>query len=411
MADNKDKKVLNVPALRFPEFTEEWKKIRLGDNCNIQMCKRIMAAQTNTEGGVPFYKIGTIGGKADAYISKDLFDEYKRKYSYPNKGEVMITCAGTVGKCVIYDGEDSYYQDSNIVWIDNPNEIISNDFLYHLLSNINWSYLNSTTIVRIYNDDLRNLKLCCPRLDEQKKIANFLSLIDERIAAQNKIIEDLKKLKSAIIDKSFCYPNESSPQKRFIGFTEEWHLVHLSDICQRVRTKNFNTQCTLVLTIAAQFGLVSQEEFFNKSVASDNLEGYYLLRKGDFAYNKSYSGDYAWGAVKRLECFSEGVLSPLYICFRPDTARIDSDFLAHYFESKKWYKGIADIAGEGARNHGLLNLSVIDYFKTLHRIPSIQEQKAIANALNKLTSKISIEKNLYDDLLLQRQHLLQQMFI
>ena len=189
------------------------------------------------------------------------------------------------------------------------------------------------------------------------------------------------------------------------------HLVHLSDICQRVRTKNFNTQCTLVLTIAAQFGLVSQEEFFNKSVASDNLEGYYLLRKGDFAYNKSYSGDYAWGAVKRLECFSEGVLSPLYICFRPDTARIDSDFLAHYFESKKWYKGIADIAGEGARNHGLLNLSVIDYFKTLHRIPSIQEQKAIANALNKLTSKISIEKNLYDDLLLQRQHLLQQMFI
>ena len=176
-------------------------------------------------------------------------------------------------------------------------------------------------------------------------------------------------------------------------------MVHLSDICQRVRTKNFNTQCTLVLTIAAQFGLVSQEEFFNKSVASDNLEGYYLLRKGDFAYNKSYSGDYAWGAVKRLECFSEGVLSPLYICFRPDTARIDSDFLAHYFESKKWYKGIADIAGEGARNHGLLNLSVIDYFKTLHRIPSIQEQKAIANALNKLTSKISIEKNLYDDLL------------
>ena len=225
------------------------------------------------------------------------------------------------------------------------------------------------------------------------------------------MIKDCITAMSAIIDKSFCYPNESSPQKRFTDFTEEWHLVHLSDICQRVRTKNFNTQCTLVLTIAAQFGLVSQEEFFNKSVASDNLEGYYLLQKGDFAYNKSYSGDYAWGAVKRLECFSEGVLSPLYICFRPDTARIDSDFLAHYFESKKWYKGIADIAGEGARNHGLLNLSVIDYFKTLHRIPSIQEQKVIANVLNKLTSKISIEKNLYDDLLLQRQHLLQQMFI
>lgn len=411
MENNNDNKVLNVPHLRFPEFSGEWKKCKLGDLCNVLMCKRILVSQTNTEDGVPFYKIGTIGSTPDAYISKELFDDYKVKYNYPRKGEVMITCAGTVGKCVVYDGEDAYFQDSNIVWIDNPTQYISNGFLFHLLSKVDWRKLNSTTIIRIYNDDLRNLKMSYPRKEEQQKISHLLSLLDERIATQNKIIEDLKKLKSAIIDKSFCYPNESSPQKRFIGFTEEWHLVHLSDICQRVRTKNFNTQCTLVLTIAAQFGLVSQEEFFNKSVASDNLEGYYLLRKGDFAYNKSYSGDYAWGAVKRLECFSEGVLSPLYICFRPDTARIDSDFLAHYFESKKWYKGIADIAGEGARNHGLLNLSVIDYFKTLHRIPSIQEQKAIANALNKLTSKISIEKNLYDDLLLQRQHLLQQMFI
>ena len=292
---------------------------------------------------------------------------------------------------------------------------IQNEFLYSWYKKhgniIGIKYAQGTKQQNLSYDIIERFNISYPCMEEQKKLIRFISLIDQRIATQNKIIEDLKKLKSAIIDKSFCYPNESSPQKRFIGFTEEWHLVHLSDICQRVRTKNFNTQCTLVLTIAAQFGLVSQEEFFNKSVASDNLEGYYLLRKGDFAYNKSYSGDYAWGAVKRLECFSEGVLSPLYICFRPDTARIDSDFLAHYFESKKWYKGIADIAGEGARNHGLLNLSVIDYFKTLHRIPSIQEQKAIANALNKLTSKISIEKNLYDDLLLQRQHLLQQMFI
>lgn len=198
MENNNDKKVLNVPALRFPEFKGEWKKMRLGDNCNIQMCKRIMAAQTNTEGGVPFYKIGTIGGKADAYISKDLFDEYKMKYSFPHKGEVMITCAGTVGKCIIYNGEDSYYQDSNIVWIDNPNEIISNDFLYHLLSKINWSHLNSTTIVRIYNDDLRNLKLYYPHHDEQKKITHLFQLINERIATQNKIIEDLKLLRDAI---------------------------------------------------------------------------------------------------------------------------------------------------------------------------------------------------------------------
>ena len=247
MADNKDKKVLNVPALRFPEFTEEWKKIRLGDNCNIQMCKRIMAAQTNTEGGVPFYKIGTIGGKADAYISKDLFDEYKRKYSYPNKGEVMITCAGTVGKCVIYDGEDSYYQDSNIVWIDNPNEIISNDFLYHLLSNINWSYLNSTTIVRIYNDDLRNLKLCCPRLDEQKKIANFLSLIDERIAAQNKIIEKLETLIKGIRHNIF------KQLRKDVGFNATIGNILSFEQPQRyiVSSAEYSSDCTFTPVLTA----------------------------------------------------------------------------------------------------------------------------------------------------------------
>ena len=382
----------NVPNLRFPEFSGEW------ENCQIANILSIGSGRDYKhleKGNIPVF--GT-GGYMTS-VNECIYD-----------GETtFIGRKGSINKPFYYNGK--FWTVDTLFYTHSFNKTTPK-FVYCLFQTINWlRYNEASGVPSLSKDTIEKIKVFIPQLDEQRKISEMLSVIDERIATQNKIIEDLKKLKSAIIDKSFCYPNESSPQKRFIGFTEEWHLVHLSDICQRVRTKNFNTQCTLVLTIAAQFGLVSQEEFFNKSVASDNLEGYYLLRKGDFAYNKSYSGDYAWGAVKRLECFSEGVLSPLYICFRPDTARIDSDFLAHYFESKKWYKGIADIAGEGARNHGLLNLSVIDYFKTLHRIPSIQEQKAIANALNKLTSKISIEKTLYDDLLLQRQHLLQQMFI
>ena len=392
MKNNNENKILNVPNLRFPEFSGEW------ENCQIANILSIGSGRDYKhleKGNIPVF--GT-GGYMTS-VNECIYD-----------GETtFIGRKGSINKPFYYNGK--FWTVDTLFYTHSFNKTTPK-FVYCLFQTINWlRYNEASGVPSLSKDTIEKIKVFIPQLDEQRKISEMLSIIDERIATQNKIIEDLKKLKSAIIDKSFCYPNESSPQKRFIGFTEEWHLVHLSDICQRVRTKNFNTQCTLVLTIAAQFGLVSQEEFFNKSVASDNLEGYYLLRKGDFAYNKSYSGDYAWGAVKRLECFSEGVLSPLYICFRPDTARIDSDFLAHYFESKKWYKGIADIAGEGARNHGLLNLSVIDYFKTLHRIPSIQEQKAIANALNKLTSKISIEKNLYDDLLLQRQHLLQQMFI
>ena len=215
--DNKDKKVLNVPHLRFPEFSGEWKKCKLGDLCNVLMCKRILVSQTNTEDGVPFYKIGTIGSTPDAYISKELFDDYKVKYNYPRKGEVMITCAGTVGKCVVYDGEDAYFQDSNIVWIDNPTQYISNGFLFHLLSKVDWRKLNSTTIIRIYNDDLRNLKMSYPRKEEQQKISHLLSLLDERIATQNKIIEDLKKLKSAIIEKTFNENYSNKIRLRDVG--------------------------------------------------------------------------------------------------------------------------------------------------------------------------------------------------
>ncbi|MCS2613542.1 restriction endonuclease subunit S [Bacteroides fragilis] len=263
----------------------------------------------------------------------------------------------------------------------------------------------------IGQDGLSKVSLDIPCMQEQKKIGELLQCIDARIATQNKIIEDLKKLKSAIVDKLFCLPNELVPQMRLHGFTGNWTQVRLSDVCQRIRTKNINTQCQLVLTIAAQYGLVSQEDFFNKSVASDNLESYYLIEKDDFAYNKSYSTDYPWGAVKRLELYSQGVLSPLYICFRANTDVIVPDYLSHYFESKKWHKGIADIAGEGARNHGLLNLSVVDFFNTTHRIPSMPEQKVIADVLNKLTFKYNLERKLHENLLKQRNYLLQQMFI
>ena len=147
------------------------------------------------------------------------------------------------------------------------------------------------------------------------------------------------------------------------------------------------------MTISAQYGLVDQITFFNKTVASVDLSGYYLLYNGDFAYNKSYSNDYAWGAVKRLDKYEKGCLSSLYFVFRP-TDKVDSDYLTHYFETSKWHKGISDIAGEGARNHGLLNMAVDDYFATKHYLPSLSEQKKIACFLNLITKRIEIQNKI-----------------
>ena len=259
-------------------------------------------------------------------------------------------------------------------------------------------------------DIVKGISFFFPTLKEQEKIANLVSLLDERIATQNKIIEDLKKLKSAIVEKVFCSPNQEYPMCRIEGFEHALSTYKMSDFSSRIATKNKDSKCSLVLTIAAQYGLVNQESFFNKSVASENLTRYYLLHKGEFAYNRSYSAGYDWGAVKRLENYDEGVLSTLYICFKINETIVDSDYLAYYFESTKWHRGMSDIAGEGARNHGLLNVSMADYFNTKHRFPVIEEQKAIAKILNAITEKERKTTLLGECYQKQKQYLLCQMF-
>lgn len=197
---------MNVPKLRFKEFNDEWQSCKIGDFCKILMCKRIFANETSIDYEIPFYKIGTIGGVPDTYISRQLFEEYKSKYNYPKKEELLITCSGTVGKCIIFDGHDSYYQDSNIVWLDNPTLKVNNIFLYYLLSEVNWSKLNSTTIVRIYGDNLRQLEVNFPTKNEQIKISKTLQLLDKKIELQTKKIEALKLFKLGLRNELFREP-------------------------------------------------------------------------------------------------------------------------------------------------------------------------------------------------------------
>ena len=408
MADNKDKKVLNVPALRFPEFTEEWESVLLEDVAEFQK-KRISSDLLNNSNYISTENILQNFGGVQNSISipaNTNVIEYQ-------KGDVLLSNIRPYLKKVWLS--DRHGGCSADVFVLRGNQC-ERRFLYYVIAsdrfiNFVMSGAKGVKMPRGDKSQMEKFAFFIPTNVEQKKIARFLSMLDERIRLQNKIIEDLKKLKSAIVEALFCAPKESVPAKRLSPYSKDWKLVKLFDICQRIQTKNTGRQCRQVLTIAAQYGLVNQEDFFNKTVASENLERYYLLQKGDFAYNKSYSGDYAWGAIKRLERYEQGVLSPLYICFRPNITKVDADYLAHYFESKKWYKGIADIAGEGARNHGLLNISVIDFFNTIHRIPDLEEQKVIAQFLNKFSSKLSCEQRIMQSLTKQRNYLLQKMFI
>ena len=188
------------------------------------------------------------------------------------------------------------------------------------------------------------------------------------------------------------------PNLRFPEFQGEWEKMRLDAFTERVMRKNKDNKSKLPLTISGQYGLVDQITFFNKVIASTDMSNYYLLKKGEFAYNKSYSSDYPWGAIKRLDNYEQGALSSLYICFTPQD-NVESDFILQYFESPKWHKGVSEIAVEGARNHGLLNVSVQDFFHTYHYVPKDKkEQIKIAKLLMLLDERIATQNKIIDKL-------------
>ncbi|CAM3376239.1 MAG: restriction endonuclease subunit S [Lactobacillus paragasseri] len=199
------------------------------------------------------------------------------------------------------------------------------------------------------------------------------------------------------------------PALRFKGFTDEWEQRKLGDITKRISRKNLNLDSTLPLTISAQYGLVDQRKFFDKQIASKKLENYLLLKNGEFAYNKSYSKDYPFGAIKRLNNYKLGVLSTLYIAFKP--VSINTDYLEEYFDSTKWYKEIYKRATEGARNHGLLNISPQDFFELNLSIPNNRiEQERISKILKLLSLVITLQQRKLNDLNSMKSALLQDVF-
>ena len=201
------------------------------------------------------------------------------------------------------------------------------------------------------------------------------------------------------------------PAIRFNGFTDAWEQRKLSDIVDRVTRKNTDLESTLPLTISAQYGLVDQVTYFNNRVASQNISNYYLVKNGEFAYNKSSSDGYPFGAVKRLDLYEMGVLSTLYIVFTLRDPNVDSDFLACYYDTDNWHKQVSERAAEGARNHGLLNISAEDFLDTDLTLPSeIKEQALIGTYLKKLGHLITLHQRKYDKLVNIKKSMLEKMF-
>lgn len=181
----------------------EWEEKKLGDIGTAKMCKRVLKEQTGEKGDIPFFKIGTFGGVPDAFISRELYEELKSKYSFPRKGNILISAAGTIGRTVVYDGEDAFFQDSNIVWLDTENTIILDSFLLQFYNQTSWDNLEGGTIKRLYNGLFLSKSINLPCLAEQQKIADCLSSFDEVIEKQKATLVAWEEMKKGLLQQMF----------------------------------------------------------------------------------------------------------------------------------------------------------------------------------------------------------------
>ena len=239
------------------------------------------------------------------------------------------------------------------------------------------------TRTRLYLENLKKYSLALPPLKEQCTIAEILSAQEKVIDLKEKLLAEKQRQKKYLMQLLL------TGKKRLPGFDGEWKTVRLGQVSKRIRERN-HIGSTNVMTISAQFGLINQEEFFNKAIASDDKSNYFLLHRNDFAYNKSYSTGYPYGAIKRLTRYDSGIVSPLYICFRIKQMDVSVDFMAHYFEAGLMNREIQAFAQEGARNHGLLNIAVEDFFNAKITLPPFEEQQAIAAILTTADKEIDL---------------------
>ena len=265
----------------------EWKK--LGEIGEICMCKRIMKDQTSDNGDIPFYKIGTFGKKADAYISRNLFENYKTNFSYPKKGEILISAAGTIGRSVVFDGEDAYYQDSNIVWIANDEKTVTNRFLFYFYQIAEWK-TDGGTIKRLYNYNLKNTKIPVPSLEEQNRIVGILDTF----------MDSIENLKQQISQRRKQYEHYRDQLLDLEG-KEGVEWKKLNTVCEVINGRAYKQQ---ELLATGKYRVLRVGNFFSNDswYFSDlELDDKYYCNEGDLLYAWSASfGPHIWTEEKTI---------------------------------------------------------------------------------------------------------------
>ena len=390
----------------------EWEVERLGNLCYNQGDYGLNAPATDYSVDLPTYlRITDIDDNGKfIHVDKKSVDSISAEDYYLKNGDIVFARTGaTVGKTYLYDKRDGklVYAGFLIKFSPNPTKLLSYYLKVHTETQ---NYKNWISVISqrsgqpgINATEYCSFRIATPPIKEQEYICSILQLWDTAIEKQSELIEKLRLRKRALMQQLL------TGKKRLPGFSGEWKRIKLGDITERVTRKNEEDNKNVV-TISAQRGFVVQTDFFNKSVAGETLDNYFLVYKDEFCYNKSYSNGYPMGAIKRLNTFDKAVVTTLYICFRlKDKTSTNIDFFEQYCESGIFNKELVKVANEGGRAHGLLNVTPSDFFNMHMSIPDIDEQNAIASVLVNADKEIELANEKLANLQSQKRGLMQQL--
>ena len=394
------------PMLRFKaddgsDFPA-WEEMTLGDVGSVAMCKRVFKEQTHEVGDVPFFKIGTFGGVPDAYISKSLFDELKSKYAYPEVGTILLSASGTIGRQVEYQGEDAYYQDSNIVWLEHDDTVLDS-YLKQFYSVVKWQGLEGSTIKRLYNKTILDTPFYRPSLPEQRKIADLLSAVDDVISAQEAEVAAWEKRKKGVMQKLF------SQEVRFKADDgsnfPDWEEKTLGEICEPLKAsidpRNNPTKQFIEYSMPAYDNHMAAQAVLGQSMNSARK----ILSAPCVLINKLNVRKRRIWVVEHPEdnavCSSEFV--PL------TSAEFDLRFLGYLAMTDSFTGYLLDCSSGSSNSQKRVTPDTI--LQYLVSLPSLPEQRKIADCLTSLDDVIAKAKDELDAWRELKKGLLQQMFV
>jgi type I restriction enzyme S subunit len=352
----------------------DWEAKELGEIGEVRMCRRIFNNETTPNGSVPFYKIGTFGKEPDAFISNELYNDYRKRFSFPNKGDILISAAGTIGRTIIYDGKDAYFQDSNIVWIDNEKSTVSNDFLYYIYQVVKYN-TEGGTIQRLYNSILKAAKFACPSKSEQTAIATALSDADALINSLEKLITKKRNIKQGAM-QVLLKPKKGWVVKRLGETTNilrggsprpiEDYLTTDSDGINWIKIGDVGKSAKYIET--------TEEKIIPEGVSRSRF-----VNEGDFLLSNSMSFGRPY-ILKTKGCIHDG-----WLVIQNYQNHFNIDFLYYVLGSElvlSQYKAMA--AGSSVLN---LNKEIVKKVK-IDCPQSIKEQEQIAGILSDMDDDI-----------------------